>query len=603
VHAYFADLKVTPETDTNLVKITITSPDPVLAAQIANQHVKQYEQQQLNMHGEQSEEAQRYLKSKLLEVKNDLENSETALNAYRTEKQIIPGLISLDGKDAIVLDRLSVLSKETTQAQVARISLEAQKSLIKKHEYSALPSVMDDPTIQEMNKSLDGLYSQRAALASQFKASYPPLAKLDAQIGETQARIAVMINQKVGALESEYEEAVEKEKEIADEMDKEKQQTLNLNSSAAQYAMLQREVDTNRELYNAILTREKDVEMSGSVESKNVSVINSAEVPGAATSPKKLLALMLAAFGGLGLGLGLAFVVEMADNTLKNPEEAENYLKLPNLGVVPEFSTVNGKSAYAPRELMNAGDGGARPSTVLPPGRELVTTHGSYSRVGEAYRNLRTALLLSRAGGPPKVTLITSAMSREGKTVTAVNISVMLSQLGGRVLLIDADLRRARCHRVLAVDNHLGLTEVLTGSRDLHEMIRATEIENLFFLGAGSVPPNPTELLNSPRMAEVMALLRDHYEYIVIDSAPVLPVSDSMVLSRLTDGVVLVANGSATPRQQVKNACARLEYARAKILGLVLNKVKIHSPDYHYYYHQDYYSFDGDHPRDDEDPV
>ena len=188
---------------------------------------------------------------------------------------------------------------------------------------------------------------------------------------------------------------------------------------------------------------------------------------------------MLATMGGLGLGLALAFIVEMSDNTLKNPEEAENYLKLPNLGVVPEFSSVNGKSAYAPREFMSGGAGAN--STVLPPGRELVTTHGSYSRVGEAYRNLRTALLLSRAGGPPKVTLITSAMSREGKTVTAVNISVMLSQLGGNVLLIDADLRRARCHRVLAVDNHLGLTEVLTGSRDLVEMIRATEIEKLYF--------------------------------------------------------------------------------------------------------------------------
>jgi capsular exopolysaccharide synthesis family protein len=310
---------------------------------------------------------------------------------------------------------------------------------------------------------------------------------------------------------------------------------------------------------------------------------------------------MLATMGGLGLGLALAFIVEMSDNTLKNPEEAENYLKLPNLGVVPEFSSVNGKSAYAPRELLSGGAG--RNSTVLPPGRELVTTHGSYSRVGEAYRNLRTALLLSRAGGPPKVTLITSAMSREGKTVTAVNISVMLSQLGGNVLLIDADLRRARCHRVLAVDNHLGLTEVLTGSRDLVEMIRATEIDKLFFLSAGSVPPNPTELLNSPKMAEVMLQLRENYEYVVIDSAPVLPVSDSMVLSKLTDGVVLVANGSATPRQQVKNACARLEYARAKILGLVLNKVKIHSPDYHYYYHQDYYSFDGDSMRDDDEPV
>jgi capsular exopolysaccharide synthesis family protein len=310
---------------------------------------------------------------------------------------------------------------------------------------------------------------------------------------------------------------------------------------------------------------------------------------------------MLSMFGGLALGLALAFILEMADNTLKNPEEAENYLKLPNLGVVPEFSSVNGKSAYAPRELMNGS--AVRPSTVLPPGRELVTTHGSYSRVGEAYRNLRTALLLSRAGGPPKVTLITSAMSREGKTVTAVNISVMLSQLGGNVLLIDADLRRARCHRVLAVDNHLGLTEVLTGSREMVEMIRGTEIENLYFLGAGSVPPNPTELLNSPRMAEVMAQLRELYEYIVIDSAPVLPVSDSMVLSKLTDGVVLVANGSATPRQQVKNACARLEYARAKILGVVLNKVKIHSPDYHYYYHQDYYAFDADRAREDEEPI
>jgi succinoglycan biosynthesis transport protein ExoP len=601
VHGYLGGLKVTPMPDTNLVKITITSPNAELAAVIANAHVKAYENQQGLQHGEQTEEAQSYLRAKLAEIKDKLGNSEAALNSYRREKGIIPGLISLDGKDAIVLDRLADLSKDLTTAQVARIGLEAQVSLIQKHQYSSLPSVISDPSIGEMNKTLDGLYSQRAALASQFKASYPPLAKLDAQIREMQARVAAMINSKVGELQSQFEEADEKYSRIKKEMDQQRQETLNLNDSAAQYSMLQRDVDTNRELYNAILTRIKDVEMSGDIVSKNVSVINSAEVPGGPTSPRKLFALMVSMIGGLGLGLGLAFIVEMTDNTLKNPEEAENYLKLPNLGVVPEFSSVNGKSAYAPRELTNGN--GARPSTVLSPGRELVTTHGSYSRVGEAYRNLRTALLLSRAGGPPKVTLITSAMSREGKTVTAVNISVMLAQLGGNVLLIDADLRRARCHRVLAVDNHLGLTEVLTGSREMVEMIRATEIENLYFLGAGSVPPNPTELLNSPRMAEVMAQLRELYEYIVIDSAPVLPVSDSMVLSKLTDGVVLVANGSATPRQQVKNACARLEYARAKILGVVLNKVKIHSPDYHYYYHQDYYAFDADRARDDEEPV
>jgi receptor protein-tyrosine kinase len=207
---------------------------------------------------------------------------------------------------------------------------------------------------------------------------------------------------------------------------------------------------------------------------------------------------------------------------------------------------------------------------------------------------VRTALLLSRAGAPPKVTLIASATSREGKTVTAVNISVMLAQLGASTLLLDGDLRRARCHRVLAVDNHLGLTEVLTGSPDIQEMIRPAEIENLFFLSAGSVPPNPTELLGSAKMIETLAWLRQHYEYIVIDSSPVLPVSDSLLLAKLVDGVVIVANGVTTPRHQVRTACARLEYAGGKILGVILNRIKIQSPDYQYYYHHEYYTIQRD---------
>ena len=530
-----------------------------------------------------------------MDIKEELQKSEAALNDYRRRKGIIPGLMSLDGKDAVVLDRLADLSKDLTQAQVARITLESQVTLIRKHQYNALPIVESDLAVQDMEKELNSLYSQEAALSSQFKADYPPLAKLQAQIRELQSRVADAIQKAISGIESQFAQAQEKESELEAEMQRQRAETLNLNDAVAQYAILQRDVDTNRELYNAIMTRMKDVAVSGDIQSTNVSVINSAEVPSSPSSPNKGRALLLALIAGLGGGVALAFTMEFLDNTLKNPEEAESYLRLPNLGVVPEFSSVNGQTAYAPRQLMNG-----RESTVLPPGRELVTTHGSYSRVGEAYRNLRTALLLSRAGGPPKVTLITSATSREGKTVTAVNTAVMLAQLGGRVLLIDADLRRARCHRVLAVDNHIGLTEVLAGSRELHEMIRPTEIENLYFLGSGSVPPNPTELLGSPKMVETLLELRAHYEYVVIDSAPVLPVSDSLVLAKLTDGVMLVANGSVTPRQQVKTACARLEYARAKILGVVLNKVKIHSADYHYYYHQDYYSFESDTLQDEE---
>jgi len=308
---------------------------------------------------------------------------------------------------------------------------------------------------------------------------------------------------------------------------------------------------------------------------------------------------MLALVVGLGGGVGLAFLLELIDNTLKNPEEAENYLQLPTLGLVPEFPSAAVGSVHSAVPQI-AGD---TSGSTLPARRELVTLHGSYSSLGEAYRNLRTALLLSCAGAPPRMMLITSATSREGKTVTAVNIAATLAQLGGDTLLIDADLRRARCHRVLAMENHTGLTEVLTGSRGLHEVIRPTEIDNLYFLGAGSVPPNPTELLGSSKMAESLRRLRDHCEYIVIDSSPVLPVSDSLLLAKLVDGIIVVANGAATPRQQVRNACARLQYARGKILGIVLNRIRVDNPEYRYYYHHEYYDFmlqTEDHSREEE---
>jgi len=446
---------------------------------------------------------------------------------------------------------------------------------------------MQNVTVQELRKQLNDLYGQSAALSSQFKASYPPLAKLRAQIGEVEARLNAGSNNVVSGIQAQYREAVGKESELQAEMDRQRTETLNLNDAAAQYAILQREVDTNRELYNAVLTRIKDVEVISGDQHTIVSVINSAEVPTAPTTPRKARDLILSLVFGLGCGIGLAFLFDFLDNTLKNPEEAENYLRLPSLGVVPDFASVGVDESYGSRQL-------PAPRSPLPPvpGRELVSAHGSYSSLGEAYRNLRTALLLSRAGAPPKIILISSATSREGKTVTSVNLAAMLAQLGPTVL-IDADLRRSRCHKVLAIDNLAGLTETLTGSRKWQDVVRSTEIDNLDFLSAGSAPPNPTELLGSPKMAEMLAAMGERYSYIVIDSSPVLPVSDALLLASLVDGIVVVANGVATPRQQVKTACARLEYARGKILGVVLNRIHLQSPDYYYYYHHDYYAAHG----------
>jgi succinoglycan biosynthesis transport protein ExoP len=536
----------------------------------------------------------RFLQNKLVEIREGLEKSEVALNDYRRRTGIVPGLISVDGKEAVVLDRLKDLSKDLTAAQVQRIGLEPQVELISKHQYASLPAVTRDATVQALDRELNQLYGESASYSSQFKSGYPPLTRLHAKINEVQVHLTAETVKLAQGLRAQYQDALSKENKLQAEMQRQRTETLKLNDAAAEYTILQRDADTSRELYNAVLTRIKDVALSSGSDTTNVAVINSAEVPLIPTRPNKMREMLLALVLGLSGGVGVAFLLEYIDNTLKNPEEAENYLRLPNLGVVPEFSTISARPAYGAVPMVKDGS-----VTTLPSFRELVTLHHSYSSLGEAYRNLRTALLLSRAGAPPRMMLITSATSREGKTVTAVNIAAMLAQLGGDTLLIDADLRRARCHRVLAVNNHPGLTEVLTGARELHEVIQSTEVDNLYLLSAGSVPPNPTELLGSARMEESLKRLHENCEFVVIDSSPVLPVSDALLLAKLVDGVIVVANGTTTPRQQIRSACARIEYARGKILGVVLNRIKVNNPEYRYYYHHEYYTLSADdHPHE-----
>ncbi len=610
IDGYLAGLSIRPIKSTSLVEIDYGSPDPALAARIANSHAEAYIARGIELHSEASRSAEKFLNQKLIELKEQLQRSEIALNDYRRKKGIIPGLMSLDGKDTVVIDRLADLSKDLTRAEVERIGLESQVEMIRKHQYTSLPQVMDDHLVQQMQADLNKLYAEDASLSDQFTAAYPPLAELRAKESALKTRLNQEIQASVNEIESGYNQALEKERELNAEMQRQRNMTLSLNDAAVQYAILQRDVDTNRQLYNAVLKRMKDVGVEAEAQTSNVSIVDKAMPPRLPSYPKKLRDLMISALLGLCGALGFAFLLDYLDNTLKDPEEAERYLRLPNIGIIPEFSRLSSTSyrpkgyapladalaaalddnGRAPKALTN-GSANGRNSAMVP---ELVTEHGAYSALGEAYRNLRTALLLSRAGAPPKVTLITSALAGEGKTVTAVNTAAMLAQLSARVLLVDADLRRPRCHRVLAVENHLGLTEVLTGVRDLHDLIRPSGIENLFLLSSGSVPPNATELLGSSKMHQVLADLQQIYDYIVIDSPPVMPVSDALLLSTLADGVLLVTNASRTPKHHIREARARLEYARAKIFGTVLNRIRIHHSGYHYYYHQGYYSAEDD---------
>ncbi len=580
---YLGALEIEPVHDTSLIRLTYSSPSPQLAAEIANAHAQAFIHQGIKLKSQSNVEAEHFLQNKLVELRTGLEQSERKLNDYRRAKGIIPGLISLDGKETVVVDRLSDLSKDLTAAQVARIGLEAQVDTIRRGHFETLPSVMDNQTIQSLQQQLDALTSQGAGLSQEFTARYPRVAQMNAKIAQTRARLHQQIEHEVRTIEGAYAAATHKEQKLQTEMDEQRSVALKLNDAAVRYAILQRDVDTNRQLYNSVLQRMKDVGLAAEAQTSNASVVDTAIAPLVPSSPHKLQDLLLSLVLSLMGGAGLALALEFFDNSLKAADDVETTLHLPNLSSIPDFSTPE-PAGYLPRHS-------APPAieSAASAGKEIYDARSFDSLVGESYRHLRTALMLSRAESPPQVSLVTSALRGEGKTVTAINTAIMLAQFEGRVLLIDADLRRARCHRLLGMERGAGLTEVLTGSQSVFDAIRATCVDRLHLLSAGLMAPNPTELLASEKMRALLGELRGHYQYIVIDSPPVIPVTDAVVLSTMVDGVMVVIGAGRTPKKQVKLACGKLRHARAKIFGTVLNKVHLHPFEYNSYY--DYTSF------------
>jgi polysaccharide biosynthesis transport protein len=589
VGAYLGALQVKPVTETDLVKIIFTTTNPGLSAKLANAHAHAYIREGIELHTQANAEAERFLREKLVELKEKLEKSELALNNYRRDKGIIPGLMSMDGKETVVIDRLSELSKELTSAQVARIGLEAEVEQINKSEFDEIPEAMSSAGVSAIKTQMAALDGEYAAMSQQFKPDYPPLAQLQGKRQELQRRFRAELKKFADTAEASYRAAKIKEGSLQEEMNKQRAQALSLNDAAVGYTILQREVDTNRDLYNSVLQRMKDVGLAAESQSSNIVVLDEAEVPGGPSSPHKTMATLQAMAFGLALGIALAFLIEYQDKTLKTPDEVEFYLRLPNLAAVPSFSRPDSRTFNRARL-----DGGSSKS-VPAVRREIAGSLSRYSVIGEAYRALRTALMLSRAGAPPKTILFTSAANSEGKTVSAINTAVVFAHTGARVVLVDVDLRRPRCHKVLGVENHLGLTEVLAGTRQVRDLVRTTDIDGLALLSAGSIPPNPSELVGSEKMRETLAYLAGEFDLIVLDSPPLMPVTDAMLLSTMVDGVVLVVNSSKTAKQHVKAACARLEFARAKVFGVLLNEVDVNSP--HYKHYRQYYGGYGDyHP-------
>ena len=575
VQTYIDDLlDVQQVGKTQLVKVRLSSPDPELSARMANVHAAAYIRHGLKLRTKASEEAQQFLEQKLVELRARVEQSETILNSYRRDT----GLVSLDDKANIVIERLTDLNRRLTEAEAARIALEAQVYLIRNNATDALPAVIDNLLIQTLREQLTQLEGEYAHLATQFQLGYPRLAQLKAQVGETRRRLQQEIQRIRAGLEAAYLAAEAEESSLQAAMGEQKEAALRLKDAAVEYAILVREADTNRQLYDSILQRMKEIGVSAQLRASNIFILDEATAPVERSKPNRRLIALVGALIGLVGAIGLAFFFEYFDDSFRTPEEAERYFDLPTLTAIPDAVTLRTVAVQESVSAQNARANGNAVSRHAESRHELCAE--SRFVIGEAYRSLCTALLLSGHDGPPKTILFTSSQQGEGKTTTMINTALAYAHMGVKVLAIDADLRHPTCHTMLKKSEQQGLAELLAGQSDLAGAIQTTAGAGFSFLGSGAVPPNPTRLIGSRKMYELLVRLQNEYDYILIDAPPVIPVSDAVLLSSMVDGVVLVVNGHDTPRQVIKAARSRLQYARARILGIAFNRVDFRHTDY-----------------------
>jgi succinoglycan biosynthesis transport protein ExoP len=587
INNYLDRLKVEPKAGTRLVLVSFSLPDPVLAASIANRHVADFVKLELEIHSQSQRTAREFLQTELVDIGQHVQKAEAALNSYRQEK----GVLAFDINDTnkVAAQRMADLSKSMTDAQTRRITAESEMELVKRGQYDSLPQVVNNPSISSLRPQLVTLRAEYARLSTAFNPEYPKLAELKAQLLEAKSAMASQIGYIADAILRQYTANLAQEQKLRDEIQAEKQRDLALNDALLKDAVLAREVETNRDLYKNVLQRMQQMGVAERTPLSNISVVEHAAPPLWPSSPKKTIDVAISALLALFAGLGLSLVLEQLDNRLKSNDEVENYLHLPTLAIAPNFNRLNGSTRMLNRVTdMRVGK---RRGNGSKNGKAADSVFEGYKTgKGEVYRTIRTGVLFSRAGSPPKTILVTSSIEGEGKTFTAVNTAVAFAHTGASTLLIDADLRRPNCHAMLETENNVGLSEVLVGQCEASDLIQRKNGSSFHFLAAGSSPPNPAELLTSLKMRQVMESLGEHYDYILIDSAPLMYASDTIGIATMVDGVVVVL-GADTAKQNVRRACDRLSRVGAKILGMVLNGIDIRHPRYREH-HQYYFSYD-----------
>ena len=563
IDGLLSHLQIAPVRDTRIIEVRYESPDPQMAVQIVNTLTSAYIEHDLEVRSRAANEASAWLADQLAEQRRKVEMSELALQKYRERENSL----SLEAGQNIVVQRLNALNSAVTQAKTELIATESlyRQLAASQNNPEALetfPPIRSNNLVQEIKSRLGGLQRERSQLSGNLGARHPEMVRLNSAIASAQAELATEVARTVESVRKDYLAAMSRERDLAAALEAQKANALALNRQGIEYNVLHREVESNRQIFQNLLQRANETAVSSELRGSNIEVVDRAEMPRHPIRPNRqanaFIGLLLSGF----LAIAMAFVREAFDDTLKSPSAVRKVLGLPFLGMVP----------FVSKRALKGGS--------------LLLGNGVPAAYAEAFRALRTNILASAGTSEKRTLLVTSAAPGDGKSMVAVNLAAAIGRTGSRVLLIDADLRRPVLHQLLDCKQRPGLSDVLTGARKPSEAIVATRCSSVWLLPSGTGLSNPSEQLGSKRFKEFLDKLADSFDWVIIDSPPIMAVTDPAVIARMASGVLFVVNARCTQQRVAHAALDRLETAGASFAGVVLNAVAL---DRDHYYGTRYY--------------
>jgi capsular exopolysaccharide synthesis family protein len=582
VNAFLKRVKVMPIRNSRLVDIGFEAKSPYMSAKIANTLAKAYIDNNLETKLRATQDAVAWLEGQIVTERKKVEEAEQALLRYKEQKGIVTDF-STD-VETITAQKLAEINKQVVEATSRRVEAETryrQAADIRQspERLDSVPDVIRDELIRDIKKQEVEIQKRMSELSKRYGARHPQILALQEELNSLQSRKSNEIGRIVDALYNEYKVALAKEYSLKNALNQQKGESLAMNVKAIDYNVLKRQAESSREMYDILVKRFKETSITEDIKTGNIRIVDLAEIPRTPVKPKKAQNLILGLIVGLALGVGLAFFLEYLDNTIKVPDDIKNILKLPYLGPVPAIAAAEG----------GVGNGERNPAD------DLVSHLSPKSTASEAYRGIRTSILFSSAEQAPQVLIVSSSGPREGKTITSANIAITMAQAGNRVVILDCDMRRPRVHKIFSLSRDRGMSNLLVGNDVLDNVVIRTDIPNLDVIPSGPIPPNPSEVLSSQRMVDLIGVLRGRYDRVIIDTPPITAVTDAVILSKIVDGVVLIVRAGVAHRELVRNAVEQLRQVNAHILGAVLNGVDMGRDSYYYYqYYYYYYGEDGE---------